>query len=144
MNENKSKSKRIAFYVICGAMLGLPYLYKLIRLIPQLIETVPDFLEVFTCIGYTALVAVSLAVAYKFNETLWVRIIGVYGVVSLVITVLSMIFGVLESFEVFTVLFTLVSAPYVGINSPVSIMVLMMLITAASYITLSRMPIKKQ
>lgn len=144
MNESKLKSKKAVFYVVCGAVLGLPYLYKLIKLIPQLIATVPDFFEVFTCVGYTALIAVSLAVAYKFNETLWVRIIGVYGVVSLVITVLSMIFGVLESFEVFTVLFTLVSAPYVGIDSPVSIMVLMMLITAASYITLSKMPSKKQ
>lgn len=135
-----NKTKKVIFYSACGLVLGVPYLVKLVMLIPELIAALPNFFEIFSCIGYTALIAGSLVLAYHFKFQTWVRIVATYGVVSLVITILSMIFGVLESFEVFTILFSLISAPYVGIHSPVAVMVLMMLITAGAYITLGQMP----
>lgn len=134
------KNKKTVFYIVCGLILGVPYLWKLIVIIPELLASMPNLAEVLAALGYTAFILVSLVIAYRLNEHFWVRLIGVYGMTALVITVLSMIFDALKSFEVFTVLFSLVSAPYVGIKSPVSIIVLMMVIVITSYITLNKMP----
>lgn len=140
--DNK-KTIRITFYVVAGLLLGAPYLWKLIRLIPELLSTLPNAAEILTAAGYTALLIGSLVIAFKLGEALWLRIVAVYASVALGVCVLVLLTRALGGNEIFTVLFELVCAPFYGINSPMTVIVIMLALSITAYSLLGRLPQKK-
>ena len=86
---NKDKNIRLTFYVVCGLLLGAPYIWKIIKLIPELLKTVPNAAEILASTGYTVLIIASLVVAFKLCEPLWLRIVGIYSTVGLIVCLLS-------------------------------------------------------
>ena len=60
---NKDKNIRLTFYVVCGLLLGAPYIWKIIKLIPELLKTLPNAAEILASTGYTVLIIASLVVA---------------------------------------------------------------------------------
>lgn len=141
--DNK-RTMRITFYVVAGLLLGAPYLWKLFRLIPELLSTLPNAAEILAAAGYTALLIGSLVVAFKLKEALWLRIVAIYSSVALGVGVLVLTAKALGSSEVFTVLFELVCAPFYGINSPMTVVVIMLVLAITAYTLLNRLPQKRQ
>lgn len=141
--DNK-KTIRTTFYVVAGLLLGAPYLWKLIRLIPELLSTLPNAVEILTATGYTALLIGSLVIAFKLGEALWIRIVAVYSSVALGVCVLVLLTRALGGNEIFKVLFELVCAPFYGINSPMTVVVIMLALAITAYSLLNRLPQKKE
>ena len=117
---NKDKNIRLTFYVVCGLLLGAPYIWKIIKLIPELLKTLPNAAEILASTGYTVLIIASLVVAFKLCEPLWLRIVGIYSTVGLIVCLLSMLTQALGANDVFAVLFEIVCAPFYGVDSPLA------------------------
>lgn len=132
------KNVRLTFYVVCGLLLGAPYLWKLVKLVPEILKTIPNATEILAASGYGLLVIISVAVAYKLGESLWIRIVSIYSTVGLAVAIITLMTKALGAPEIFDVLFELVCAPFYGINSPISVTILMLLLTVVSNIFLNR------
>ena len=137
---NDKKSIRLTFYIVCALLLGAPYIWKLIKLVPELLKTLPNVAQVLSAAGYSIVVIASIAVAYKLGEALWIRIVSIYSMIGLIVGVLTMMTRALGGGEVFEVLFELVCAPFYGIDSPVAVSLLMLILTITSYAFLNKMP----
>lgn len=137
---NDKKSIRLTFYIVCALLLGAPYIWKLIKLVPELLETLPNAAQVLSAASYSIVVIASIAVAYKLGEALWIRIVSIYSMIGLIVGVLTMMTRALGGGEVFEVLFELVCAPFYGIDSPVAVSLLMLILTITSYAFLNKMP----
>lgn len=140
--DNK-KNMRLTFYVVCGLLLGAPYIWRIIKLVPEILEKLPNAVEILSAAGYAVLVIASIAVAFKLGESLWVRIVNVYSMVGLAVSIVTMMTRALGVSEMFDVLFELICAPFYGIQSPLAVTVLMIVISITSYAFLNRMPAKK-
>ncbi len=139
--DNK-KNIRLTFYVVCGLLLGAPYIWKLIKLVPEIFEKLPNAKEVLSASGYAILIIASIAVAFKLGEALWIRIVSIYSAVGLAVGIVTMMTRALGASELFDVLFELVCAPFFGLNSPMAVVVLMLILTITSNIFLNRIPVK--
>ncbi|MBQ7837697.1 MAG: hypothetical protein IJ395_03645 [Clostridia bacterium] len=139
--DNK-KNIRLTFYVVCGLLLGAPYIWKLIKLVPEIFEKLPNAKEVLSASGYAILIIASIAVAFKLGEALWIRIVSIYSAVGLAVGIVTMMTRALGASELFDVLFELVCAPFFGLNSPMAVIVLMLILTITSNIFLNRIPAK--
>lgn len=139
--DNK-KNIRLTFYVVCGLLLGAPYIWKLIKLVPEIFEKLPNAKEVLSASGYAILIIASIAVAFKLGEALWIRIVSIYSAVGLAVGIVTMMTRALGASELFDVLFELVCAPFFGLNSPMAVVVLMLILTITSNIFLNRIPAK--
>ena len=137
---NDKKSIRLTFYIVCALLLGAPYIWKLIKLVPELLKALPNAAQVLSAAGYSIVVIASIAVAYKLGEALWIRIVSIYSMIGLIVGVLTMMTRALGGGEVFEVLFELVCAPFYGIDSPVAVSLLMLILTITSYAFLNKMP----
>ncbi len=133
------KNLRLTFYVVCGLILGAPYIIKLIKLVPEILKTIPNAAEILAASGYAVLVIASIAVAFKLGEALWIRIVSIYSAAGLAVAVLTMMTSALGATEIFDVLFELICAPFYGINSPISVTVLMLVLVIISNLFLNRM-----
>ncbi len=142
MNNNKNNIK-LTFYIVCGLLLGAPYIWKLIKLVPEILEKIPNVVEVLSAAGYAVLVIASIAVAFKLGEALWIRIVNIYSAVGLAVSVLVLMTRALGVSEVFEVLFELVCAPFYGIESPMAVTVLMLVLSITAYAFLNKMPQNK-
>lgn len=140
--DNK-KNMRLTFYVVCGLLLGAPYIWRIIKLVPEILEKLPNAVEILSAAGYAVLVIASIAVAFKLGEALWVRIVNIYSMVGLAVSIVTMMTRALGVSEMFDVLFELICAPFYGIQSPLAVTVLMIVISVTSYAFLNRMPAKK-
>ena len=139
--DNK-KNIRLTFYVVCGLLLGAPYIWKLIKLVPEIFEKLPNAKEVLSASGYAILIIASIADACKLGEALWIRIVSIYSAVGLAVGIVTMMTRALGASELFDVLFELVCAPFFGLNSPMAVVVLMLILTIRSNIFLNRIPAK--
>ena len=139
--DNK-KNIRLTFYVVCGLLLGAPYIWKLIKLVPEIFEKLPNAKEVLSASGYAILIIASIAVAFKLGEALWIRIVSIYSAVGLAVGIVTMMTRALGASELFDVLFELICAPFFGLNSPMAVIVLMLILTITSNIFLNRVPVK--
>ncbi len=139
--DNK-KNIRLTFYVVCGLLLGAPYIWKLIKLVPEIFEKLPNAKEVLSASGYAILIIASIAVAFRLGEALWIRIVSIYSAVGLAVGIVTMMTRALGASELFDVLFELVCAPFFGLNSPMAVIVLMLILTITSNIFLNRIPVK--
>ncbi len=133
------KNVRLTFYVVCGLLLGAPYIIKLIKLVPEILKTIPNAAEILAASGYAVLVIASIVVAFKLGEALWIRIVSIYSAAGLAVAVLTMMTSALGATEIFDVLFELICAPFYGINSPISVTVLMLVLVIISNLFLNRM-----
>ncbi len=140
---DNNKNIKLTFYVVSGLLLGAPFIWKLIKLIPEILKALPNAVEILAACGYTVLVIASIVVAYKLGEAFWVRIVGIYSSVSLGVCVLMLITQALSSSELFSVLFEIVCAPFYGINSPFTVMLIMLVLCITSYAFLNKMPAQK-
>ena len=140
--DNKNNIK-LTFYIVCGLLLGAPYIWRLIKLVPEILEKLPNAVEILSAAGYSILVIASIAVAFKLGEALWIRIVDVYSMVGLAVSIVTMMTRALGVSEVFDVLFELVCAPFYGIESPLAVTVLMIILSITSYAFLSKIPVKK-
>lgn len=139
---NKDKNIRLTFYVVCGLLLGAPYIWKIIKLIPELLKTLPNAAEILASTGYTVLIIASLVVAFKLCEPLWLRIVGIYSTVGLIVCLLSMLTQALGANDVFAVL-EIVCSPFYGVDSPLAVAVIMLVLTVTAYAMVNRVPEKK-
>ena len=139
--DNK-KNIKLTFYVVCGLLLGAPYIWKLIKLVPEIFEKLPNAKEVLSASGYAILIIASIAVAFRLGEALWIRIISIYSAVGLAVGIVTMMTRALGASELFDVLFELICAPFFGLNSPMAVVVLMLILTITSNLFLNRIPVK--
>ncbi len=142
--SDRDKNIRLTFYIVCGLLLGAPFIWKMIKLIPELLKTLPNAAEILAATGYTVLVIASLTVAFKLGESLWLRIVGIYSAVGLVVCGLSMLTRALGATDVFAVLFEILCAPFYGVDSPLAVMVILLVIMVTSNVMLNRVPPKSQ
>ena len=140
--DNK-KNIKLTFYVVCGLLLGAPYIWRIIKLVPEILEKLPNAVEILSAAGFSILVIASVAVAFKLGEALWIRIVNIYSTVGLAISIVTMMTRALGVSEMFDVLFELICAPFYGVDSPLAVTVLMIVISITSYAFLGRMPFKK-
>lgn len=140
--DNK-KNMKLTFYVVCGLLLGAPYIWRIIKLVPEILEKLPNAVEILSAAGYAVLVIASIAVAFKLGEALWIRIVNIYSMVGLAVSIVTMMTRALGVSEMFDVLFELVCAPFYGIESPLAVTVLMIVLSVTAYAFLNRMPEKK-
>ena len=140
---DNNKNIKLTFYVVSGLLLGAPFIWKLIKLIPEILKALPNAIEILAACGYTVRVIASIVVASKLGEAFWVRIVSIYSSVSLGVCVLMLITQALSSSELFSVLFEIVCAPFYGINSPFTVMLIMLVLCITSYAFLNKMPAKK-
>lgn len=139
---DNNKNMKLTFYVVSGLLLGAPFIWKLIKLIPEILKALPNAVEILAACGYTVLVIASIVVAYKLGEAFWIRIVGIYSSVSLGVCVLMLITQALSNSELFSVLFEIVCAPFYGIDSPFTVMLIMLVLCITSYAFLNKMPAK--
>lgn len=133
------KNIRLTFYVVCGLLLGAPYIWKLIKLVPEILKTIPNAAEILAASGYAVLVIASVAVAFKLGEALWIRIVSIYSAAGLAVAIITLMTNALGATEIFDVLFELVCAPFYGIDSPIAVTVLILVLVITSNIFLNRM-----
>ncbi len=141
---NNNKNIKLTFYVVCGLLLGAPYIWKLIKLVPEILEKLPNAVEILSAAGYAVLVIASIAVAFKLGEALWIRIVNIYSAVGLAVSIVTMMTRALKVSEMFDVLFELVCAPFYGIESPLAVTVLMLILSITSYVFLGKTPAVKK
>ena len=139
--DNK-KNMRLTFYVVCGLLLGAPYIWKIIKIIPEILAELENAAEILAAAGYAVLVIVSLAVAYKLGEALWIKIVNIYSMIGLAVSVITMMTRAIGISEMFEVVFELICAPFYGIESPLAVTVLMLIISITAYMFLNRTPSK--
>lgn len=133
---------KLTFYVVCGLLLGAPYIWRLIKIVPEIFEKLPNAKEILSASGYAILVIVSLAVAFKLGEALWVRIVSIYSSVGLAVCIITMMTRALGASEIFEVLYELVCAPFFGVESPMAVTILMLVLSITAYVFLNKMPAK--
>ena len=141
---NNKNNIKLTFYIVCGLLLGAPYIWKLIKLVPEILEKIPNVVEVLSAAGYAVLVIASIAVAFKLGEALWIKIVNIYSTVGLAVSVLVLMTRALGASEVFEVLFELICAPFYGIESPMAVTVLMLVLSITAYVFLNKMPVEKK
>lgn len=137
------KNIRLTFYIVCGLLLGAPYLWKIVKLVPEILKTIPNATEILAASGYGLLVIISVAVAFKLGESLWIKIVSIYSSVGLAVAIITLMTKALGAPEIFEVLFELVCAPFYGIDSPISVTILMLLLTIVSNIFLNKVTSSK-
>ena len=98
------KNMRLTFYVVCGLLLGAPYIWRLIKVVPEIFEKLPNAKEILSASGYAILVIASIVIAFKLGEALWVRIISIYSSVGLAVCIITMMTRALGASEIFEVL----------------------------------------
>ncbi len=135
-----NKNTKLTFYVVCGLLLGAPYIWKLFKLVPEILKTIPNAAEILAASGYAVLVIISIIVAYKLGEALWIKIVSIYSAGGLAVAIITMMTNALGATDFFDVLFELVCAPFYGIDSPIAVTVLMMVLVVTSNIFLNKMP----
>ncbi|MBQ2842093.1 MAG: hypothetical protein IJE72_03560 [Clostridia bacterium] len=136
------KNMKLTFYVVCGLLLGAPYIWRLVKLVPEIFEKLPNAKEILAASGYAILVIASIVVAYKLGEAIWLRIISIYSSVGLAVCIITMMTRALGASEIFEVLYELICAPFFGIESPMAVTVLMLVISITAYVFFNRMPQK--
>ena len=139
------KNIRLTFYIVCGLLLGAPYLWKIVKLVPEILKTIPNAAEILAASGYGLLVIISVVVAFKLGEALWIRIVNIYSMVGFAVAIITLMTKALGAPEIFDVLFELVCAPFYGIDSPMTVTLLMLTLTVVSSIFLNRVtPVKRE
>ena len=139
------KNIRLTFYIVCGLLLGAPYLWKIVKLVPEILKTIPNAAEILAASGYGLLVIISVVVAFKLGEALWIRIVNIYSMVGFAVAIITLRTKALGAPEIFDVLFELVCAPFYGIDSPMTVTLLMLTLTVVSSIFLNRVtPVKRE
>ncbi len=142
--DNK-KNIRLTFYIVCGLLLGAPYIWRIIKIIPEILAELENAKEIIAAAGYAILVIASVAVAYKLGETLWIKIVNIYSMVGLAVSVITMMTRAIGISEIFEVVFELICAPFYGIESPLAVTVLMLIISITAYMFLNkRTPVKNE
>ena len=53
--DNK-KNIRLTFYVVCGLLLGAPYIWRIIKIIPEILAELENAAEILAAAGYAILV----------------------------------------------------------------------------------------
>ncbi len=139
--DNK-KNIRLTFYVVCGLLLGAPYIWRIIKIIPDILAEVENAAEILAAAGYAVLVIASVAVAFKLGEMLWIKIVNIYSMVGLAVSVITMMTRAIGISEMFEVVFELICAPFYGIESPLAVTVLMLILSITAYMFLNRVPAK--
>lgn len=139
--DNK-KNIRLTFYVVCGLLLGAPYIWRIIKIIPEILAELENAAEIIAAAGYAVLVIISVAVAYKLGEALWIKIVNVYSMIGLAVSVITMMTRAIGISDMFEVVFELICAPFYGIKSPLAVTVLMLIISITAYMFLNRVPAK--
>ncbi len=139
--DNK-KNMKLTFYVVCGLLLGAPYIWKIIKIIPEVLAGLENAAEILAAAGYSVLVIISVAVAYKLRELTWIKIVNVYSMIGLAVSVITMMTRAIGISEIFEVVFELICAPFYGIKSPLAVTVLMLIISVTAYMFLNRTPAK--
>lgn len=132
------KNIRLTFYIVCGLLLGAPYLWKIVKLVPEILKTIPNATEILAASGYGLLVIISVVVAFKLGEALWIRIVSIYSAVGFAVAIITLMTKALGAPEIFDVLFELICAPFYGIDSPMTVTLLMLTLTVVSNIFLNR------
>ncbi len=132
------KNIRLTFYIVCGLLLGAPYLWKIVKLVPEILKTIPNAAEILAASGFGLLVVISVAVAFKLGEALWIRIVSIYSTVGLAVAIITLMTKALGVPEIFDVLFELICAPFYGIDSPITVTLLMLALTVISNIFLNK------
>ena len=132
------KNIRLTFYIVCGLLLGAPYLWKIVKLVPEILKTIPNAAEILAASGYGLLVIISVVVAFKLGEALWIRIVSIYSAVGFAVAIITLMTKALGAPEIFDVLFELVCAPFYGIDSPMTVTLLMLTLTVVSNIFLNK------
>ena len=132
------KNIRLTFYIVCGLLLGAPYLWKIVKLVPEILKTIPNAAEILAASGFGLLVVISVAVAFKLGEALWIRIVSIYSTVGLAVAIITLMTKALGVPEIFDVLFELICAPFYGIDSPISVMILMLVLVITSNLFLNK------
>ena len=139
------KNIRLTFYIVCGLLLGAPYLWKIVKLVPEILKTIPNAAEILAASGYGLLVIISVVVAFKLGEALWIRIVNIYSMVGFSVAIITLMTKALGAPEIFDVLFELICAPFYGIDSPMTVTLLMLTLTVVSSIFLNRVtPVKRE
>ena len=149
------KNIKLTFYVVCGLLLGAPYIWKLIQLVPDILETIPNAADILAAAGYAILVIASIAVAFKLGESIEVLKAYNLGITKGIsenefapnelITreqMATMMTRALGSADLFEILFEIACAPFYGVESPLVITILMLVLAITSYGFLNRMPVK--
>lgn len=139
--DNK-KNIRLTFYVVCGLLLGAPYIWRIIKIIPEILAELENAAEIIAAAGYAVLVIISVAVAYKLGEALWIKIVNIYSMIGLAVSVITMMTRAIGISDMFEVVFELICAPFYGIKSPLAVTVLMLIISITAYMFLNRLPAK--
>ncbi|MBQ8763073.1 MAG: hypothetical protein IJZ07_03105 [Clostridia bacterium] len=139
--DNK-KNIRLTFYVVCGLLLGAPYIWRIIKIIPEILAELENAAEILAAAGYAILVIASVAVAFKLGEMLWIKIVNIYSMVGLAVSVITMMTRAIGISEMFEVVFELICAPFYGIESPLAVTVLMLIISITAYMFLNKAPAK--
>ena len=141
--DNK-KNIRLTFYVVCGLLLGAPYIWRIIKIIPEILAELENAAEILAAAGYAVLVIASVAIAYKLGEALWIKIVNIYSMIGLAVSVITMMTRAIGISEMFEVVFELICAPFYGIESPLAVTVLMLIISITAYMFLNRTPAKTE
>lgn len=139
--DNK-KNIRLTFYVVCGLLLGAPYIWRIIKIIPEILAELENAAEILAAAGYAVLVIASVAIAYKLGEALWIKIVNIYSMIGLAVSVITMMTRAIGISEMFEVVFELICAPFYGIESPLAVTVLMLIISITAYMFLNKVPAK--
>lgn len=139
--DNK-KNIRLTFYVVCGLLLGAPYIWRIIKIIPEILAELENAAEILAAAGYAVLVIASIAIAYKLGEALWIKIINVYSMIGLAVSVITMMTRAIGISDMFEVVFELICAPFYGIESPLAVTVLMLILSITAYMFLNKVPVK--
>lgn len=139
--DNK-KNIRLTFYVVCGLLLGAPYIWRIIKIIPEILAELENAAEILTAAGYAVLVIASVAIAFKLGEALWIKIVNIYSMIGLAVSVITMMTRAIGISEMFEVVFELICAPFYGIESPLAVTVLMLIISITAYMFLNKVPAK--
>lgn len=141
--DNK-KNIRLTFYVVCGLLLGAPYIWRIIKIIPEILAELKNAAEILAAAGYAILVIASVAIAYKLGEALWIKIVNIYSMIGLAVSVITMMTRAIGISEMFDVVFELICAPFYGIESPLAVTILMLIISITAYMFLNRTPAKTE
>ncbi len=139
--DNK-KNIRLTFYVVCGLLLGAPYIWRIIKIIPEILAELENAKEILAASGYAVLVIASIAIAYKLGEVLWIKIVNIYSMIGLAVSVITMMTRAIGISEMFEVVFELICAPFYGIESPLAVTVLMLILSITAYMFLNKVPAK--
>ncbi len=139
--DNK-KNIRLTFYVVCGLLLGAPYIWRIIKIIPEILAELENAAEILAAAGYAVLVIASVAIAYKLGEALWIKIVNIYSMIGLAVSVITMMTRAIGISEMFEVVFELICAPFYGIESPLAVTILMLIISITAYMFLNKVPAK--